>query len=65
MGMAGMRALLALAFALVALPSNAQDWQVRSLGAASPSVFAERCQRPSEGLPDGCVASGSGDVRAA
>lgn len=65
MGVAGMRALLALAFALVALPSNAQDWHVRSLGAASPSLFAERCQRPSQGLPDGCVASGSGDVRAA
>ncbi len=64
-----MRWLFTLALCALALPVSAQDWQITSLGATSPSVFAERCQRapqgPSEGLPDGCVASGSGDVRAA
>lgn len=30
-----------------------------------PTALVERCRRAPEGLPDGCVASGSGDVQAA
>ncbi|MFK7792684.1 MAG: hypothetical protein AB8B88_08435 [Devosiaceae bacterium] len=49
----------------VATLAQAQEWQVRTFSSVASSVFAERCQRPSGGLPDGCVASGSGDVRSA
>lgn len=60
-----MRACLALLACLITVPVSAQDWHVRSLGEVSPSLFAERCQRATDGLPDGCMVSGSGDVRAA
>lgn len=58
---------LALAAAIVGLAGNAiaQDWRVASLGATSPAIFAERCNRAPNGLPDGCVASGGADVQAA
>lgn len=60
-----MRWLLALVMSAFALPASAQDWQISALGATSPDALVERCRRAPEGLPDGCVASGSGDVQAA
>ncbi len=46
-------------------PAISQDWQVRELGSVSPSVFAEPCRPMRGGLPDGCVASGRGDITSA
>jgi hypothetical protein len=67
--LAGMRACLAFLLCLLAPAAIAQEWQVQTFDMVSASLFAERCQSapqgPSAGLPDGCVASGSGDVRAA
>ncbi len=60
-----MRAALTLLIVLLALPVSAQEWQVRTFGAVSTSAFDEPCRRASGGLPDGCVARGSGDVRQA
>jgi hypothetical protein len=60
-----MRWLLVLVMSIVALPASAQDWQITALGATSPAALAERCRRAPEGLPDGCVASSSGDIQAA
>ena len=56
---------LACAGLMLAGGAAAQDWRVVSLGATSPSIFAEQCRRAPGGLPDGCIASDSGDVRAA
>ncbi|MBO6956514.1 MAG: hypothetical protein JJ849_13515, partial [Rhizobiales bacterium] len=60
-----MKWLLALVMSVFAGPASAQEWQITSLGATSPTALVERCRRAPEGLPDGCVASGSGDVQAA
>ncbi|MEM6712469.1 MAG: VCBS repeat-containing protein [Pseudomonadota bacterium] len=45
--------------------SLAQDWQVRLVNGEVRALAPERCTRPRNGLPDGCVARGSGDVAAA
>lgn len=60
-----MRAIAALLLGLIALPAAAQEFSLSQLGAASPSLFAERCQRAPDGLPDGCLATGTGDIAAA
>ena len=60
-----MRAIAALLLGLIALPAAAQDFSLSQLGAASPSLFAERCQRAPDGLPDGCLAIGTGDIATA
>ncbi|MEM1284488.1 MAG: hypothetical protein AAGH43_03810 [Pseudomonadota bacterium] len=57
--------LPALALLIVGSVAQAENWRVSTLPAASPNMFAERCDRAPQGLPDGCVARGSGDVRAA
>jgi len=59
------RGIAALLLGLIALPAAAQEFSVSQLGAASPSLFAERCQRAPDGLPDGCVATGARDIAAA
>lgn len=58
-----MRTTLALLACLLAWPVMAQDWSLTVRGPSSQ--FAERCQSAPDGLPDGCVARGDGDVRAA
>ena len=55
----------ALALVIFAGAAHADDWRVSVLPAASLGIFAERCERAPQGLPDGCVARGSGDVAAA
>ena len=60
-----MRLAAVLAVCLLALPAAAQDWRVVEAGSGAAPQFAESCQRPSGGLPDGCVARATGDVRAA
>lgn len=57
--------LSALLFLVLGSSALSQEWQVQRLGSVNDSVFAERCSRAPSGLPDGCLARGTGDVAAA
>lgn len=60
-----MRGFVVLAAIMLAMPAYAQEWRVQTFSAVASSVFDEPCRHAPSGLPDGCVARASGDVRQA